>query len=473
MINSSSSCTFLEVRIQRLIAQHLRVESQRAPRHKRGQEHDDAEHRELDARDVAHRRPDRAALGAARPVVHGVDVAADQRLRDRVDDDVGAVQEGHDGAEGADVRVLRLDAREGRLDVGGQGHVAGGPAEGDRDEGAGDLPGLGHLVALRVPEGQVPDDQQGQGVEAQPRHGRLHEVREQEDEGGAEEFAEVGPADHDLRPRAVAEVAARDLWCDAVLQVSVAVECERVTRDQPDELAAREDDLGACYDGREEEGEALRRLLEVVGFACGSLFERGAARVVQIADEEPDNCGESEKDRGDQEREIVAKPRDQRERRAERPGRAGHLVEDVHEGVHAAQLLDVAADNVTRDDAPDQLDHAVGDAREAEHRRDGVAVVIAVVAEVILAAADLVPVGRAEGAAGCGVDDEQDGGENTEDEDGDGEDEFGGEAFDEWGDEDGADALEGLIEALEEADAVESVVLATGFPGFPVVSVRC
>jgi hypothetical protein len=51
--------------------------------------------------------------------------------------------------------------------------------------------------------------------------------------------------------------------------------------------------------------------------------------------------------------------RNQSKRCAECACGAGNLVEDVHEGVHLSQFLDVAADEISWYDATDELYHAV------------------------------------------------------------------------------------------------------------------
>lgn len=53
-----------------------------------------------------------------------------------VQDDVGRVQEGHDGSEGTNVVRLEVHGRERRLNVGGERDVSSGPSEGDRNEAA-------------------------------------------------------------------------------------------------------------------------------------------------------------------------------------------------------------------------------------------------------------------------------------------------------------------------------------------------
>lgn len=110
-----------------------------------------------------------------------------------------------------------------------------------------------------VPIWQVRDDQEHETVKAQPRYRGCDDVGEQEDEEGAEEFAEVGAADHNMRPGAVAEVAAGDGGRDAVFKVSVSVQTDAITGEEPNEFAGGEDNLATGSGGFDKEVEAHER----------------------------------------------------------------------------------------------------------------------------------------------------------------------------------------------------------------------
>ncbi len=70
-----------------------------------------------------------------------VDPSTEEGRDQRVHDNVGHVEEGHNGTEGRDVLVLGLHAGERRLDVGGERDVTSSPTERDGDEDSGELPG--------------------------------------------------------------------------------------------------------------------------------------------------------------------------------------------------------------------------------------------------------------------------------------------------------------------------------------------
>lgn len=65
----------------------------------------------------------------------------------------------------------------------------------------------------------------------------------QRDRGSAQGFTKVGPADRDLRPRVVAQIAARDAGHDSIFKIAMGVQADDVTMEQPDKYARGEDDL--------------------------------------------------------------------------------------------------------------------------------------------------------------------------------------------------------------------------------------
>lgn len=74
------------------------------------------------------------------------------------------------------------------LDVGCKRDITSSPAEGDREESRGDDPGVDDLVLWRLPEGEVPNSEQHDGIESNPRNRSGDEVGEKEDEKSAEQF---------------------------------------------------------------------------------------------------------------------------------------------------------------------------------------------------------------------------------------------------------------------------------------------
>jgi hypothetical protein len=149
------------------------------------------------------------------------------------------------------------------LNVRGKTDVASRPAKTNWQERRGYNPRLSYIALRRMPERQVPDDQQRERIDAQPRHRRLHEIREHEDEQRTQQFAEVGASDHDLRPSRVAQISSRDDGCDGVFKIAMRVQRNRVAREQPHEFPVRENDLAARPDGFEEEVEATRDGLDI------------------------------------------------------------------------------------------------------------------------------------------------------------------------------------------------------------------
>jgi hypothetical protein len=60
------------------------------------------------------------------------------------------------------------------------------------------------------------------------------------------------------------------------------------------------------------------------------------------------------------------------------PASACDFVEDLNRGIHATQLLDVASNDVSRDDTTYQLDHSICDALNAVNWDDSISVVCTV-----------------------------------------------------------------------------------------------
>lgn len=143
---------------QRHRVENLGVETEGSLGNERGGDDDSAANGEVHTTDGAERVVD-VTVGDKVPVD---DATQQRRLRtreqiivsvtnskwsiastyqDRVEDDVRAVQEGHDGTESRDVLVFVSHLVERRLNVGGQRNVTGSPSVRDRDESGGDNPG--------------------------------------------------------------------------------------------------------------------------------------------------------------------------------------------------------------------------------------------------------------------------------------------------------------------------------------------
>lgn len=167
---------------------------------------------------------------------------------------------------------------------------------------------------------------------------------------------------------------------------------------------------------------------------------------VEEANEAPADGGKDEQEGAHSGCEGVAQVQDQ-ESREEGASSTGNLVKDMDGGVHALELDDVATDNVLGDDAADELNHTVADTDDRIDGEEDERVPLAVALN--LADGELAPCGD--------INDDDEGGEETEEEDGPGEDGLCGEALDQGGNGDGTDALEGLVQALENAQVREGV----------------
>ncbi len=158
-----------------LVEQHLRVQRQGAAGDEGGCHHDGGNDGEMHPGDVGDGAVDVAIvrLGDA------IDVSAQQRAADGVDNNVRGVQEGHHGPQGRHVPRRGLTARKRGLDVGCQRNISGRPTEGDGDVGGKHHPG-GPDLFCGVPAGEKPDDQQQQRVQPEPRDWGADPIGEQE-----------------------------------------------------------------------------------------------------------------------------------------------------------------------------------------------------------------------------------------------------------------------------------------------------
>ena len=99
---------------QILFPNHLWIQASGAPWNKCRTDYHRRQNGELDTSDITDARGDIFVVGFG----DVVDVAAEQGRGGGVHDNVGAVEEGHDGAEGGYVGVCGFFALEERLDVG-------------------------------------------------------------------------------------------------------------------------------------------------------------------------------------------------------------------------------------------------------------------------------------------------------------------------------------------------------------------
>lgn len=129
---------------------------------------------------------------------------------------------------------------------------------------------------------------------------------------------------------------------------------ENEPKRQPHKLPLREYNNRTTVDGLAKILCAVPDLREVV-----ALLVLNVGLELEDRDEAPDEAGAREEDWRDNERVVVAQA-EHKICSCKGPAGAGDLVEDVDGGIHATELVDVAADNVPRDDTPDELDHAVG-----------------------------------------------------------------------------------------------------------------
>ena len=102
-----------------------------------GGDDDGGEDGELGSSDILEDVPGGTSTGE-----ESIDVRSEDGGEDGVENNVGDVEESHDGSEGGDIGVGGFDRGEGRLDVGGEGDISGGPSEGDGNEDGGELPTL-------------------------------------------------------------------------------------------------------------------------------------------------------------------------------------------------------------------------------------------------------------------------------------------------------------------------------------------
>lgn len=135
--------------------------------------------------------------------------------------------------------------------------------------------------------------------------------------------------------------------------------------------------------------------------------------------------------------------------------------------------MHVTSHNISRNNTANKLNHAVGDTADGVDGDHAICGKVSVVVVVVLGMMpDTTEVGRQKGATSGSVHDENDGSQNAKNENSTGKNVLGRETLDERRDEDGPHALEGLVEALEQAQTAKGAgVLAVVEEGFVVVAV--
>jgi hypothetical protein len=195
----------------------------------------------------------------------------------------------------------------------------------------------------------------------------VNQIREHEHEQGSEEFTEIRSSNHDLCPGGVAEIASSDCRCDCVLEIPMSVEGDGVSGQQPDKLSVCKDDLSACPAGLEEEVESTGNCSDVGWLAF--QYEGSGISFYPILNEPPQDRSRSKEDRCDDEGEVVAKMGNEGECCSEGARRARDFVENVNERIHSAELLDIPAYKIPRNDPANQFDHAVHHTTDADCER--------------------------------------------------------------------------------------------------------
>ena len=251
----------------------------------------------------------------------------------------------------------------------------------------------------------------------------------------------------------------------------MSVERERVAAPKPDVLSIGENDPPAHVEGFEEEKKTPEQSREIVAFGLLRLridLLGGVER--HGADEYPHDSSGDEEDRRDDKGVVVAQPRNETESGDERASRARYFVEDLNDRAHGLQFLHVPTDDIPREDASNQLDHSVGNAGQTVDRNDPVRVVPAVVAEIV--GMKRPKVRRLDPSTGRSIDNEKDGGEETEENNRGRENGSCRPTFDERSNEDGTNTLKGLVETREQADLLKCASCSATHEGILIVTIR-
>lgn len=386
-----------------------------------------------------------------------VDPSTKEGRDERVHDNVGNIEESHYGTESRDVLVLGLHPGERRLDVSSERHVTSSPTVRDRDEDGGELPGGTDIATGVGEERHHPDEVEQQSIQTQPGHGGGDGLGEDHDREGTEQFTKVGTADDDLRIGRNTNDGTGVDGSKTVLEVSVTVKGKGISGNKPDESAVGEDEVTSVPEGLDEGANTVDHRHEDT---TGLNLDAGKARLLLIAlaltergDPDPYGGGEGEEDGREESRVVVAKLADERGR-GEGTSGTGNLVHDVDESVHLSQTVDITTNNVTRNHTADQLDSAVRDSRDDVDREETIWAPATVLGLVV---SGLVLEHTARGSVG----NERNSSDDTKSKNGSSEYRTSRETLDQGSDNDGADALGGVVGTGQDGDLLETTSTET------------
>ena len=154
------------------------------------------------------------------------------------------------------------------------------------------------------------------GIQTAPPARRKASVSAAPARSGTEKLTEVGTTNHELGPGRIAGISSGNRRRDTILKISVSVESDRIAWNQPDISSISQDDFTTNIDRFPEEQKALTDKLEVVFPAA--LVQVHLPSVVEIADKKPSYGCQGKEYWCDDERHVVAKPRNQGKSCAER-----------------------------------------------------------------------------------------------------------------------------------------------------------
>ena len=360
------AANFLDILLLRVVLLQCRVELPRALGPEGGDEDEHTDTGEHDPTDVEEvRSPVGLGKAVQPPTNDGVD--------DGVNDDVGNIQEGHDGTEGRNPWVGVVEAGNMGLDKGGEGDITRSPAHGDGDEDGGNNPSSLKRVETKGSGGDFvedPGNRKGEGVETEPREGSLHSVGEDEDKQGTEQLTKVGTTNQKGRVGGFLEDELGVVGTKTVFQVPVEDERDRVAEDQPGEAAFSEDDTGTLVNGNTESSESGTDLTNNARAFFNGFNGAGSGVIVSgNLDARPQEGSEDVEEGGHDGGKGFAELKSD-EGGEKGTGGTSDFVEDVDKRVHLLQLNNIATHNVTGNNAANQFDHAVGNTGDDEDGDD-------------------------------------------------------------------------------------------------------
>jgi len=338
------------------------VESERALGDEGGSQQDDAHNSVHDASDVCEGGTNISLLDLS------INHTTEDNSQHGVQDNVEGVQESHDGTQRRDLVIRTFNLGKSSLNVGSQRDITGSPTERDRDPDSSQCPSIRESILLGgIREGQDPNDQETKSIETQPGERGLDLVGEEKHKEGTQKLTKVGTSDHDLGIGTFVQDTLGKCRAQLGLEVTVSEQWNGVTRNEPNELAGREDDLGTAVHGGTEVSEAVTNLGKDGGVAQCSKSLAVLKISVQETNEGPGNAGKDEEE-GCHGRGNCVTELENQERGEEGTRGTGNLVEDVDSTIHALQLDNIASDNISGNDTTNQLDHSVAD---TDDRIDG------------------------------------------------------------------------------------------------------